>query len=659
MIGLHSEPFRRIRPTAATLATLLAATLAAAQEVPAPKDEPAPAPATAAAPAPFQLPPYLRGIDLDLPAQAAFKDWPPKALEERPYWLPWMGMSFQRASLFNQPVFLLVSVPWNRYGQKIMKEALADPIVLRTLNHDYVSIAVRADRHPDVYARYGTGNWPAISLLLPDGGPMLSQANPKGLALPITVGYVDAKTLLFDLNEGRKYFDKWQNVLNGVSQIYQGRVDLEESKAGTVDANALEPVVRWLIGNADAKNGGFGIAPKFALGGLMEWGMLREDRQQPALAAIGRNTVLKMAASPLFDAIDGGFHRMAAAPDWGGIQYEKMLDGNTDLVREMVFALREDEAPALREALAATARFMTSVLARPGGGFYFGQSADPNSPDGGGYWTTVPRDPAKAPQSDKLVLSGPNALAGAALLRAGAMLGDPELEKAGRAACDLVLERAVKPARGADHVVEPEPGPGRFLVTQSETAFGLLDAYESTGDPRYLAAAKDIAQFVRNNMKSGTETAFRDHVPSGAEFGLLAMPLRPLVDNARLARVLVRLEAQGALPDGRAAAKAVLGNFTGDLAVHGTRAIEPGLAVDELLSDPLLVTIEGAPGDPAAAALRRAALNASHGWMVIRSAPAGTAGAELSWRGATRRVSDPAAFAGELKSLAEGVVGTP
>ena len=35
-------------------------------------------------PAPFALPPYLKGIDLNQPAQAAFAGWPPKELEDRP-----------------------------------------------------------------------------------------------------------------------------------------------------------------------------------------------------------------------------------------------------------------------------------------------------------------------------------------------------------------------------------------------------------------------------------------------------------------------------------------------------------------------------------------------------------------------------------------------
>ena len=56
--------------------------------------------------------------------------------------------------------------------------------------------------------------------------------------------------------------------------------------------------------------------------------------------------------APLHDRRDGGFHRMAAAPDWGGIQYEKMLEGNVHLMREMVFALREGDLDRALDFLA-------------------------------------------------------------------------------------------------------------------------------------------------------------------------------------------------------------------------------------------------------------------------------------------------------------------
>jgi uncharacterized protein YyaL (SSP411 family) len=601
----------------------------------------------------------LKGVDLTLPAQAAFKLWPPKELEERPYWLSWTGLSLQRAVLYNQPIFLLVTVPWSRAAQRMAQEALADPLVLRTLNHDYISLLVSADRRPDVYARYGTGNWPAISLLLPDGSPMLSQVNAQKVALPITLGSAGVKELLFNLNEGRKYFDQSQGVLQGVAQVYEKRVELEAATPGPVDAKSIDPVVRWLLGNVDAKHGGFGVAPKYVLRGVMEWAFLREDFGRPAIIGPARNMLSKLTASPLFDAQEGGVHRMAAAPDWGAIQHEKTLESNVDLMRELVFAIREDDDPALREALGATARFVTTALARPAGGFYVAQIADPLSLDGGGYWKADERDLSKAPPIDRLALAGPNALAGAALLRAGALLDDPSLEAAGRAALDLVLVRSVAAGRGAGHVIESHPDMGRYLVTQSEVAFGLLDGYEATGDARYLAAARDVAEFVRNNMKGAGEKSYRDHLVVGTEFGLLDMPLRPMQDNARLARVFIRLAAQGAFEEGRIAAEEVLSGYAGDLASHGVRAVEPGLAIDELLSEPLLVTLEGPADEPRAKNLRRAALNLRQGWVVIKTAPGAAPAATLTWRGGSRRVTDPAALAGALKGLLAAGIGAP
>jgi uncharacterized protein YyaL (SSP411 family) len=619
-----------------------------------------PSAATPAPPTESQYRPlYARGIDFKRPSQVAFQGWPPKELIERPYWLPWGGITFERAQLFNRPIFLLVTVPWNRAAQRMQKRAFADPSVLRYLNENYISIAVRADRRPDLHARYATGGWPAISLLLPDGSPMLSQANPQKVALPITLGYAERPAVLFHLSQGRIYFDKWQNVLHGVSELYEKRVDVEDAKPGPVEESAVDFLVKWLLGSYDAKNGGFGVAPKIVSSGLMELALLRENRQLPALVAPARSTLAKWCAGPLHDPRDGGFHRMATAPGWGGIEYEKMLDVNADLLRDLVFAVRDQDDPALRGAAADTAKFIATTLARPGGGFYNGQIADPNTEDGGGYWQAVMHNPSKAPPIDRLVLAGNNAIAGSALLRAALALGDDALFAAGRGAIELVLANSVHAGRGAQHVLEPEPDTGRFLVTQVDVAFGLLDAYETTGDPRDLAAAKDVAVFVRNNMRTEPETAYRDHLETGAEFGLLDVPYRPMADNARLARVLTRLQWHGAITNGVQEALAILKNYDGDLTIYGPRGIEAALATEEARGTPVSVTIEGSPEDPAARALRRAALSLPRALMVVKTAPAAKPRAVLEWRGVTESASTPAEVPAAYAKLVDAALGAP
>ena len=92
-----------------------------------------------------------------------------------------------------------------------------------------------------------------------------------------------------------------------------------------------------------------------------------------------------MCASPLFDERDGGFHRLAGAPEWKSIEHEKMLEPNAHMMRDLVFALRAEADPALRRSLARTAGFLVDVLRRPDGTFSIGQWADMGSEDGGGY----------------------------------------------------------------------------------------------------------------------------------------------------------------------------------------------------------------------------------------------------------------------------------
>lgn len=627
----------KIRALALIFPLLLGARPARGQEPPVPSAE---APVEGSAP---RAADFLDGVNLAQPALEAFKGWPSEALQSRAYWLPWSPLSFQRAALYGRPVLLVLTVPWNRLAQRMASETLADPAVLRQANQGWVTVVQRADRRPDIQDRYQTGTWPVIAFLLPDGHPMLTTANEQQVARPITSGFNDAKTFTFLLDQGQIYWDRWSNLLRGVGDVWAKGEGGAEPEPGAVKEDASDQVARWMLGNADRKLGGFGGAPKFPLLGLSEYARLRDARLVPALREHARFTLEQLVASPLHDRRDGGFHRLAAAPEWGNIQYEKMLERNGQLLRELVVELRGGASAPLQDALADTTRFLLQTLARPGGGFFLAQVADPTSVDGGRYWTAE-GDRSGPPPVDRLVLSGPNALAGAGLLRAGAWLGDAAATAAGRGALDFVLERGYARGRGVDHVLEPRPEPRRFLVAQADVAFGLIDAYETTGEGRYLTAARDVVDFSLANLLRPGETALRDHLSEGAEIGLLANPRRPLVENVRLARVMRRLalHGQGEVYGERAAS--ILGSYVGNLTLYGAQAVEAALAVEEMIREPLVVRVEGTPAGTAA--LRRAAVNLPWAWTVVTTGKTdGAPSATLSWRGETQQVREPQALA--------------
>ncbi len=594
-------------------------------------------------------------LDPAVPALETFRGWPPPELLERFHGLPWGPLAFHRAELFGRPVFFVLTVDWSRGAQRLATETLVEPEVVRALNQDYITVLVNADRRPDIRERYQTGAWPSMALLLPDGNPMLSQANDLDEVRPISTSELAPQPLLFLLREGTVYWNKWSSELRRTGSLWAKQEGPEQPDPGLVDAAASEGVARWLLANADREEGGFGAGPKFLVPGLDEYASHREARSLPAVRRHSRLTLERLVASPLFDRRDGGLHRLAGAPSFGDVQYEKLLTVNANLVRELSISLAGEPSAKLRDALQRTAAFMMGTLARPQGGFWLAQAADPTSRDGSGYWKS--RRPGKPPPVDELVLSGPNALAGAALARAGALLGERAMLDAGRAALDLVHDRAYRPGRGAIHVIAPGPDSRIYLGTQVDVALGFLDGYETTGFARYLDAARNIAEFLRLNLRDASAGLYRDHLGDPSARGLLSNERHPMRPNVQLARVLLRLDVHDPGRDQRREALAILERFSGNPAAYGVHGVEVGLAIEEALGEPLRITVGGPAADPRTLALRHAAVRAGRPWTVILSGPGeGQPFAEVARGAASARVIVPDELARALAELVAGGV---
>jgi uncharacterized protein YyaL (SSP411 family) len=216
-----------------------------------------------------------------------------------------------------------------------------------------------------------------------------------------------------------------------------------------------------------------------------------------------------------------------------------------------------------------------------------------------------------APITDPACYANWNGMAISAFLEAATVLADDRYRTVALRALDRFLQDGFSPARGMVHVLGTDPAAGiRFLDDQAQMAHALLDAYEATGQARYLRAARQLAEVMLRDYWEGT--GFRD-VPQKTSGPGADLPHIPVQDaptpsaNGVAARVFLRLSRLCHHQPYRAAAQTLLQQWAPALAPHAVFASTLLLAVDDLLTEPAHVTIVGSLTDPRTARLHAAA----------------------------------------------------
>ncbi|MER6396568.1 thioredoxin domain-containing protein [Kitasatospora sp. NPDC001603] len=232
-----------------------------------------------------------------------------------------------------------------------------------------------------------------------------------------------------------------------------------------------------------------------------------------------------------------------------------------------------------------------------------------------------------APARDDKVVAAWNGLAVAALAETGALLERPDLVEAAERAADLLLAvhltpdgrllRTSRDGRAGAHA--------GVLEDYADTAEGFLALYAVTGEAEWLELAGGLLDTVLKHFADEASGALYDTADDAEE--LIRRPQDP-TDNATpsgwtaAAGALLTYAAYTGSARHRTAAERALG-IVGALAGRAPRFIGWGLAVAEALVDgPREVAVVGPAGDPATAALHRAALlGTAPGAVVAVGAP--------------------------------------
>ena len=474
-------------------------------------------------------------------------------------WLPWGDLALSRARELDRPLLVSIGYAACHWCHVMERESFEDDQTAALLNEHFVAVKVDREERPDIDGVYmeavqamtGHGGWPLNVFLTPDQQPFYG-----GTYWP---------------PQARNGMASFRQVLEAVAGLWAERRDealaaaaqLTERLGGAATlAPSQAPLGRGLIDDSlerlrqsyDARNGGFGGAPKFPPHCALELLAARGERE------MSNATLRAMALGGICDQVGGGFARYAVDTTWTVPHFEKMLYDNALLARAYLRAWQEQREPLFERTARETLEFCLRELRAPEGGFYSSLDADSEGVEGRFYvWTLAElesalgelapeaiayfgasahgnfeganvleahgEEPRRRDQIRELLLSARaqrvrpalddkrltswNALMIAALADAGALLGETRYLDAAVAAADFVWEQM----RDRDGCLlrSFNSGEARIAGYLEDHAFlleALLALYEASFEERFFVRARELGEHIITRFQDGRAGGF-------------------------------------------------------------------------------------------------------------------------------------------------------
>jgi uncharacterized protein YyaL (SSP411 family) len=510
-------------------------------------------------------------------------------------WREWSVAAFADAARLDRPVLLNLTATWCHWCHVTDETTYSEPDIIGLINEALIAVRVDADEYPHVQDRYIAGGWPTNAFLTPTGEVLWA-----GTYITADEFRAVASSVLTAWRERRE-------ELTG--EIEKRRRALEAARGrampfGLVRREAADDVIAAIRDSFDARNGGFGTAPKFPQPEAIELLHARasDDQEWQRIADV---TLDGMLAGELWDTPEGGFFRYALAEDWSQPRHEKLLETNAALLDAYAHASVLRTRSDWREIAERIVEWCDGTLQLPSSLWAASQSADPS------YFALdrEARAQVSPPPIDPTIYTSANARWIAALARTGARLQQDDWVRTAEDAMHVLQSSMRSTNGGFYHYARPGDAP-RFdflLADTLECVRAYLALAQATGEAEWLTYARDDARHIEHHFWAD-DGGFYDRLRTDHDVGALRYRDRPFELNAIAARVLLDLAHVTGERVWRALAERTLARLGPYAGRYGAAGATFALAIDEFFDAPPAIIIATPRGDDESArALRQAA----------------------------------------------------
>ena len=474
-------------------------------------------------------------------------------------WYPWGEEALSKAQVERKPIFLSIGYSACHWCHVMAHESFEDRATAAIMNQHFVNIKVDREERPDLDQIYmgavqmmtGRGGWPMSVFLTPEGAPFYG-----GTYFPPFPrhGLPSFRQVLQAIADG--WAERRQELLASGAQLVANMVK-QDSAGEELDEllgrETLTAALKAIEGRFDGVRGGWGSAPKFPQPMTLEFTLRYHQLYgDPAALEMVTQTLEAMARGGIYDQLGGGFHRYSVDDGWITPHFEKMLYDNAQLVRVYLHAWQVTGDAFYRSICEETLDYVVREMTDPAGGFYSTQDADSEGEEGKFFvWTPAEirevlgdeagafiaaygvsergnfegknilhyvgelagrpelaearsklwavREDRVRPGRDEKVLSSWNGLMLAAFAEAARVLGRADYRQVAERNADFLLRQLRDPTRGGRLLRTWKAGEAKlngYLEDYTHLIDGLIELYQSTFDPRWYLAARELTEVM-------------------------------------------------------------------------------------------------------------------------------------------------------------------